>query len=227
MSKYEVLEAIHKNGVVAIVRGIDPKQMNSIADVLYRGGVRIIEVTFNTPSALESIQNLAKLYSNKMIIGAGTVLDAPTARTAILSGAQFILSPSLHTDVIQMCNKYDILAVPGVLTPTEAITAWELGAEIVKIFPAGVVGPSYIRQLLGPLNQLKIMVVGGVNEENFGSFIQAGAIGAGIGNDLVNCKLVDAEEYDEIYQRAKHFTEIFKKFKQTEKGEITNESCCV
>jgi 2-dehydro-3-deoxyphosphogluconate aldolase / (4S)-4-hydroxy-2-oxoglutarate aldolase len=217
MSEYEVLEAIRKTGVVSIVRGTTPEQMNGIADALYRGGVRIIEVTFNTPNASEIIKNLTKLYSDKMIIGAGTVLDAQTARTAILSGAQFILSPSLHADVIQMCNKYNILAVPGVFTPTEAITAWELGAKIVKIFPAGIVGPNYIKQLLGPLNQLRIMVVGGINEENFGSFMQAGAMGAGIGSDLVNRKLADAEDYDEIYRRAKHFTEIFEEYKQIEK----------
>jgi 2-dehydro-3-deoxyphosphogluconate aldolase/(4S)-4-hydroxy-2-oxoglutarate aldolase len=209
MNDYEVLDTIAKSGVVAIVRGTTLEQMDKIADALYRGGVRMIEVTFNTPGAAEIIKSLTKSYSDKMIIGAGTVLDAETARTAILSGAQFVLSPSLHGDVIQMCNKYNVLAVPGVFTPTEAITAWELGARVVKVFPAGPVGPSYVKQLLGPLDQLKIIVVGGINEENFGSFIQAGAIGAGIGSDLVNRKLADEGDYDEIYRRAKHFRKIF------------------
>jgi 2-dehydro-3-deoxyphosphogluconate aldolase/(4S)-4-hydroxy-2-oxoglutarate aldolase len=216
MSEYEVLKAIQETGVVAIARGTTIEQMNRIVDALYRGGVRIIEVAFNTPNASEIIRNLTKLYSDKMIIGAGTVLDAPTARTAILSGAQFVLSPSLHSDVIQMSNKYNVLAVPGVFTPTEAVTAWELGARVIKVFPAGILGPNYIKQLLGPLDQLKIMVVGGIDEENFGHFIQAGAIGAGIGSNLVDRKLADAGDYDEIYRRAKHFIEIFQKYKEKE-----------
>lgn len=218
MSEYQVLKEMDKSGVVAIIRGTMPEKINKVAEALYSGGVRIIEVTFNTPSAGEMIQDLTNNYSEKLMIGAGTVLDVQTARTAILSGAQFILSPSLHSDVIQMCNKYNVLAVPGVLTPTEAITAWELGAKIVKVFPAGVVGPSYIKQLLGPLDQLKIMAVGGIHEENFGSFIQAGATGAGIGGALVNQRLVDIEDYDEIYRRAKHFTEMFQEYKSTKKG---------
>lgn len=217
MSEYEVLQAIDKMGVVAIVRGTTLEQMNNIANALYRGGVRLIEVTFNTPGAAEIIKSLREHYSEKMIIGAGTVLDGETARTAILSGAQFILSPSLHADVIRMCNKYNVLAVPGVLTPTEAITAWELGARIIKVFPAGVAGPNYIKQLLGPLDQLKIMVVGGINENNFGLFLKAGAVSAGIGSDLVNRKLADVGNYDEIYRRAMHFTEIFKEHKVTGK----------
>lgn len=218
MSEYQVLKEMDKSGVVAIIRGTMPEKINKVAEALYSGGVRIIEVTFNTPSAGEMIQDLTNNYSEKLMIGAGTVLDVQTARTAILSGAQFILSPSLHSDVIQMCNKYNVLAVPGVLTPTEAITAWELGAKIVKVFPAGVVGPSYIKQLLGPLDQLKIMAVGGIHEENFGFFIQAGATGAGIGGALVNQRLVDIEDYDEIYRRAKHFTEMFQEYKSTKKG---------
>lgn len=211
MNEYEVLDAISKNGVVAIVRGTTQEQMSTIVDALYRGGIRIIEVTFNTPNASEIIQNLTKCYADKMIIGAGTVLDAETARIAILSGAQFILSPSLNDEVIKMCNRYNILAVPGVFTPTEAVRAWELGAKIVKVFPAGIVGASYIKQLLGPLNQLRIIVVGGINEANFPSYIKAGAIGAGIGGELVNRKLADSEEYEEIYRRAQNFMEIFKK----------------
>lgn len=226
MSEYQVLEEMDKSGVVAIIRGTMPEKIDKVVKALYSGGVRNIEVTFNTPSAAEIIQHLTNKYSEKLTIGAGTVLDAQTARTAILSGAQFILSPSLHTDVIQMCNRYNVLAVPGVFTPTEAITAWELGAKMVKVFPAGVVGPSYIKQLLGPLDQLKIMAVGGINEENFGSFIQAGAIGAGIGSALVSQRLVDTEDYDEIYRRAKHFTEVFQRYK-SKKGEMKSESSCI
>ncbi|MCH3965103.1 MAG: bifunctional 4-hydroxy-2-oxoglutarate aldolase/2-dehydro-3-deoxy-phosphogluconate aldolase [Clostridium sp.] len=214
MDKYKILQQIKKNGVISIVRGTTFEQINKIADALYRGGVRLIEVTFNTPGASKMIESLTQSYSDKMIIGAGTVIDGETARIAILSGAQFILSPSLHSDVIQMCNKYDILAVPGVFTPTEAITAWRLGAEIVKIFPAATIGSNYIKQLLGPLKQLKIMAVGGISEENFTSFIQSGAIGAGIGSDLVDKKLADAENYDEIYRRAKNFTDIFNNIKK-------------
>lgn len=208
MPEYRVLEELRRTGIVAIVRGAAPEQMSRIADALYQGGVRLMEVTFNTPCAAESIQQLTKAYADKMIIGAGTVLDAPTARTAILSGAQFVLSPSLHVDVIRMCHKYNVLAVPGVFTPTEAVAAWELGVWVIKVFPAGVLGAAYIKQLMGPLDQLNIMVVGGIKAGNLPDFLRAKAMSAGIGSELVNQRLVDEGNYEEIYQRAKSFVGI-------------------
>ena len=186
MNEIEVLQKIKEYGVIAIVRGTKADQMKKIAQALYEGGVRIIEVTFNTENVQEMIKELTEEFKGRMIIGAGTVLDAASARAAILCGAEFVLSPSCHLDVIQICQKYSVLAIPGIMTPTEAVQAWEAGARIVKVFPAATLGPSYIQQLLGPLNQLEVMVVGGINADNLQDFLKNGAISAGIGSDLVN-----------------------------------------
>ncbi|SFG78853.1 bifunctional 4-hydroxy-2-oxoglutarate aldolase/2-dehydro-3-deoxy-phosphogluconate aldolase [Sporolactobacillus nakayamae] len=209
MNDYEVLQKIKENGICAIVRGTTSDKMCKIADALLEGGVTTIEVTFNTPGAAEMIQELVQKYSDRMLIGAGTVLDSETAKVAIVSGASFILSPTLNVEMIKTCQRYSVLPVPGVTTPTEALTAWENGARIVKVFPAGVLGPNYIKQLKGPLSQIEMMAVGGVNVENFGDFIKAGATSAGIGGELVNKKLVEANDFKTITERAASFVKVF------------------
>lgn len=210
MKDYEVLDKIKRLGICAIVRGTSADKLCRIADSLLEGGVRMIEVTFNTPGAAEMIQELVKKYSDEMIIGAGTVLDSDTARIAILSGASFILSPTFNLEMVKTCQRYSVLPVPGISTPTEAMTAWESGAQIVKVFPAGVFGPQYIKQLKGPLSQIEMMAVGAINTDNFGDFIKAGACSAGLGSDLVNNKLVEEGKFDEITKRAAKFVNIFK-----------------
>ena len=210
MKDYQVLDGIKKQGICAIVRGTSADTSCRIADALLEGGVRTVEVTFNTPGAVGMIQELAKKYGDEMLIGAGTVLDSDTARIAILSGASFILSPTLNVEMVKMCKRYSILPVPGVLTPTEALTAWENGTQIVKIFPAGVLGPKYIEQLKGPLSQIEMMAVGGINMENFADFIRAGACSAGIGGELVNRRLVEEGKFDEITKRAAAFVSVLK-----------------
>lgn len=213
MKDFEVLQKIKENGVVSIIRGTKPDQIKKTVQALYEGGIRIIEVTYNTPGAPEIIKELTEEFADRMIIGAGTVLDPESARSAILSGAQFILSPSLNKDVIQMCQRYSVLTVPGVMTPTEAVQAWQAGAHIVKVFPAVNLGPTFIKQLLGPLNQIEIMVVGGMNADNFAEYLKNGACSVGIGSDLVNAKEVDDEKYDEIEEKAKCYVNIFQEYK--------------
>ncbi|TDT63612.1 bifunctional 4-hydroxy-2-oxoglutarate aldolase/2-dehydro-3-deoxy-phosphogluconate aldolase [Fonticella tunisiensis] len=213
MSDVQVLNGIKEHGVCAIVRGTSADSLCKIADSLLEGGVKTIEVTFNTPGAAQMIEELVKKYGKEMLIGAGTVLDSETARTAILSGASFILSPTLNIEMIRMCQRYSVLPVPGVSTPTEALTAWENGARIVKVFPAGVFGPNYIKQLKGPLPQIDMMAVGAINLENFADFIKAGASSAGIGGELVNKKLVDEGNFAEISRRARAFVNAFKEIK--------------
>jgi len=210
MDKYEVLKEIKEQGVCAIVRGTSPDTLCRVADALLKGEVKTIEVTFNTPGAVGMIEELVKRYNDQMLIGAGTVLDSDTARIAILSGAAFILSPTLDLGVIKTCSRYSVLAVPGISTPTEALTAWENGAQIVKVFPAGIFGPKYIKQLRGPLAQIDMMAVGAINLENFGEFIKAGACSAGIGGELVNKKLVEEGRFDEISERAAAFVSAFR-----------------
>ncbi|MBP8983659.1 bifunctional 4-hydroxy-2-oxoglutarate aldolase/2-dehydro-3-deoxy-phosphogluconate aldolase [Coprothermobacter proteolyticus] len=213
MKDYEVLSKIKELGVCAIVRGTSAESLFRIADALIEGGIGAIEVTFDTPGAPHMVEELAKKYSNRILIGAGTVLDPETARIAILSGARFILAPSLNIDVVRTCQRYSVLPVPGILTPTEAVLARENGVQLVKVFPAGVMGPNYIKQLKSPLPQVEMMAVGAINTENFADFIKAGACSAGIGSDLVNKKLVEEGNFSEITRRAKTFTDIFAEIK--------------
>ncbi|WP_213818239.1 bifunctional 4-hydroxy-2-oxoglutarate aldolase/2-dehydro-3-deoxy-phosphogluconate aldolase [Garciella nitratireducens] len=213
MKDYEVLQKINEYGICAIVRGISSDKMCNIAEALLKGGVKIVEVTFNTFGAAQMIQELVEKYGNNMLVGAGTVLDPETAKIAISSGAQFILSPTLNLNVIKMCQRYSVLPIPGITTPTEALTAWENGVQIVKVFPAGVLGSNYIKQLKGPLGQINMMAVGAINTSNVSDFIKAGANSAGIGGGLVDNKLVKEGKFDEIKQRARIFVEAFQNAK--------------
>jgi len=201
----EILDEIGKARVVSIVRGIAHEDLKHVADALYEGGIRAIEVTLDTPAALKMIEELKSEYSTKMIIGAGTVLDAETARSAILSGADFVLSPTLSTGVIEMCHRYSKVAVPGALTPTEILTAWEAGAQIVKVFPARVFGPAYIKDIKGPLAQIELMPVGGVSLDNAAEFIKCGAFALGVGSEMVSRTKVAAKDFDSIRDTAAAF----------------------
>lgn len=205
-----IFNKIEETGIVSIIRGVGEGKISDTVNALFEGGIRILEITFDTPGAAKMIEKIKNEYAGKITIGAGTVLDPETARTAILSGADFVLSPSLNTKVIEMCNRYNKLAVPGVLTPTEIVCALEAGAEIVKLFPARVFGPSYIKDIKGPLKQAEIMAVGGVNLENAAEFIRQGAIALGIGSELVNIRLVEEGNFNRITQNASAFIEKVK-----------------
>lgn len=205
-----ILNCIAQTGIVSIIRGIDEAYIDNTVKALYNGGIRNVEITFDTPGAVRMIENVKNLFGEKMLVGAGTVLDAETARTAILSGADFILSPSLSAGVIEMCSRYGKLAVPGVLTPTEVITAWELGAQLVKIFPAGAFGPTYIKDIKAPLKQIEIMAVGGINISNAAEFIKSGAMSVGVGSELVNRRIVYEGNYDLITKNSIQFVESIK-----------------
>ncbi|WP_313560007.1 bifunctional 4-hydroxy-2-oxoglutarate aldolase/2-dehydro-3-deoxy-phosphogluconate aldolase [Ruminiclostridium cellobioparum] len=206
----DILNCIAQTGIVSIIRGIDEAYIDNTVKALYNGGIRNVEITFDTPGAVRMIENVKNLFGEKMLVGAGTVLDAETARTAILSGADFILSPSLSAGVIEMCSRYGKLAVPGVLTPTEIITAWELGAQLVKIFPAGALGPTYIKDIKAPLKQIEIMAVGGINISNAAEFIRSGAMSVGVGSELVNRRIVYEGNYDLITKNSIQFVESIK-----------------
>ena len=206
----DILNCIAQTGIVSIIRGIDEAYIDNTVKALYNGGIRNVEITFDTPGAVRMIENVKNLFGEKMLVGAGTVLDAETARTAILSGADFILSPRLSAGVIEMCSRYGKLAVPGVLTPTEIITAWELGAQLVKIFPAGAFGPTYIKDIKAPLKQIEIMAVGGINISNAAEFIRSGAMSVGVGSELVNRRIVYEGNYDLITKNSIQFVESIK-----------------
>jgi 2-dehydro-3-deoxyphosphogluconate aldolase / (4S)-4-hydroxy-2-oxoglutarate aldolase len=211
MDKREKLNLIRETGVIAIMRAQNPDQLIAAAGAIQGGGVRVIEVTMTTPGALNVIAEAARRFGREVLFGAGTVLDPETARSAILAGAGFIVAPTLNLDVIALCNRYGVPVLPGCFTPTEMLTAWEAGADMIKLFPAEVGGPGLIKALLAPLPQLQIVPVGGVDLNTAAAFIRNGAVALGVGGSLISQKLLDAGEMDELTRRAAAFIEEVKK----------------
>ena len=211
MKEDRPLEFIHEAGVVAIMRAKSSDQLLAAAAAILEGGVRAIEVTMTTPNALEVINQATTRLGDNVLFGAGSVLDSETARAAILAGAQFIVCPTLNLGTIETCKRYSIPVVPGAYTPTEILTAWQAGATMVKVFPASIGGPGYIKAVKAPLPQVKLSAVGGVDLDNMADFIRAGCEGVGVGSDLVNQKLLDAKDFREITERARRFREEYHK----------------
>jgi 2-dehydro-3-deoxyphosphogluconate aldolase/(4S)-4-hydroxy-2-oxoglutarate aldolase len=205
MNKSEKLNLIRETGIVAIMRAKSSEQLIAAADAIKAGGVSVIEVTMTTPGALNVIETAKEKYGEAVLFGAGSVLDPETARAAILAGADFIVAPTLNLDSIVLCNRYSIPIMPGCYTPTEALTAWEAGADMIKFFPASFGGASLVKAILAPLPHLEIIPVGGVNLDTAADFIRKGAAALGVGSSLVNQKLLDANDLDELTQRAKAF----------------------
>ena len=194
-------------GVIAVLRTDSPSQLVSTARALAQGGVWSVEVTMTTPGALDVIKEAVGQLKGKAIIGVGSVLDTQTARAAILAGAEFVVSPILDPDMILLVNRYGKVVIPGAFTPTEILEAWEAGADAVKIFPASVGGPSYLKAIKGPLPQVKLVPTGGVSLETAGDFIKAGAEMVAAGGKLVPPKEIVAGMFDEITERARKFVE--------------------
>lgn len=188
-------------GVVAIIRKVDSDHLRGLADALVEGGVRAVEVTLNTPGALAMIEALAA--DPRLLVGAGTVLDPESARLAILAGARLIVTPTVDPAVIRTARRYGALALPGAMTPTEILLAWESGADVVKVFPASVVGPRYFKEVKAPLDQVRLMATGGITPENAADFVRAGADLLGVGSSLVSAQDVAAGAYGAIAERAR------------------------
>ena len=194
-------------GVVAVIRLQDSSKLRAVIDALAAGGVKALEVTMTVPRAIELIGEIAPTLPPDFVIGAGTVVDPDTAHAAILAGARFIVGPVLRPAVIDVCHRYDVAVMPGCFSPTEILTAWEAGADVVKVFPATALGPSYFKDIRGPLPQLKLMPTGGVSLENAGDWIRAGAVAIGVGTALVDAKTVAAGDFAAISDRAARFVE--------------------
>ncbi len=205
MDKREMMELIQKTGVIAIMRAKSSDQLLAAADAIKAGGVQAIEVTMTTPGALDVIRQATERYGADVLFGAGSILDPESARAAILAGAQFVVCPTLNLKTIEICHRYSIPVVPGAYTPTEILTAWEAGADMVKVFPASVGGPDYFKAIKGPLPQVKLVPVGGVELENTADFIRAGADAVGVGSALVSQKLLDAGDFATLTERARRF----------------------
>ncbi len=209
MSKDQILASILEIGIVPIVRADSAEQALQAAKAICRGGIRALEVTMTVPGAIRVLEKVADEFGDQIALGAGTVLDPETARSCMLAGAKFFVSPSVSVPTIEMCNRYSMVAIPGALTPTEVVRAWEAGADLVKIFPAGNAGgPSYIKALKAPLPQVLMVPTGGVRIENAAEFFQAGASAVAVGADIVGKKELATGDYDGIAEKARRFLEV-------------------
>jgi 2-dehydro-3-deoxyphosphogluconate aldolase / (4S)-4-hydroxy-2-oxoglutarate aldolase len=207
-------ETIADNGLVAIVRLDDLSAAVPLTEALLRGGVKSVEFTFTNPLAGRVIEQVRSALDGKANVGAGTVLDPETARIAILAGAEFVVTPTLNLPTIALCNRYGVPTVIGAFTPTEILTAWQAGATYVKVFPASVVGPQYLKDVRGPLPQVKLIPTGGVSIENAAAFIRSGASAIAVGSNLVDASTVSAEQWTVLEERARQFSQAIRAARQ-------------
>jgi 2-dehydro-3-deoxyphosphogluconate aldolase / (4S)-4-hydroxy-2-oxoglutarate aldolase len=216
MNKIDVLQRIRDTGLLPVVRAESADLAMRAVEAIMAGGLNVLEVTMTVPGAVRVIEELADRYGNEALIGAGTVLDAETARACMLAGAQFIVSPSLNEDTIACCRRYGVAILPGALTPTEVVRAWQAGADAVKVFPAGAVGgASYIKALKAPLPQVELVPTGGVSLKTAADFIKAGAMALGVGADLIDTKALREDQSQLITERARQFLQIVRDARQT------------
>jgi 2-dehydro-3-deoxyphosphogluconate aldolase / (4S)-4-hydroxy-2-oxoglutarate aldolase len=214
-TKEKSLEKIRAVGLIPIVRAPSSEDASLAAEAIIRGGIGIAEVTMTVPHALRVMERVAEKYGNDVLLGAGTILDAETCRAAILAGAEFIVTPSLDLRVIEMAHRYSKPCFPGTLTPTEVVTAWQAGADMVKIFPCGPVGgPQYIKALKGPLPHIEMVPTGGVSLETAAPFIKAGATAIAVGGELVDLKSLREGKLDVVTERSKQFLEAVRSAKK-------------
>jgi 2-dehydro-3-deoxyphosphogluconate aldolase/(4S)-4-hydroxy-2-oxoglutarate aldolase len=209
MNKAEVIQRIREIGVIPVVRATSADEAMRAIDAIREGGVSVLEITMTVPGAVGVIEQVAKACGNDALVGAGTVLDAETARICILSGAQFVVSPALNIETIECCRRYGIAIMPGALTPTEVVTAWTAGADFVKVFPAGALGgASYLKALKAPLPQIELVPTGGVSLKTAADFIKAGASALGVGADLVDLQALRDGQANLITERARQYVQL-------------------
>lgn len=211
MEKREVFGRMMSEGLIPIVRVTTAQEAIDVADAIKEGGVNFIEITMSVQGAIDVIKELTLKYKDEIIMGAGTVLDPETGRAALLAGAQFIVSPTLNLDLIHLAHRYSAVVIPGTMTPTEILTAWNAGADMVKVFPAAQVGgPEYIRAIRGPLPQILLVPTGGVNLQNAGAFIKAGATALGVGGELVDKKALKEKKLHIITENTRAFLKVIR-----------------
>ncbi|MFD2368707.1 bifunctional 4-hydroxy-2-oxoglutarate aldolase/2-dehydro-3-deoxy-phosphogluconate aldolase [Brevibacillus sp. GCM10020057] len=211
LSKSEQLEKLVEGGVIAVVRRIPAEKIERVAESLVRGGITALEITVDSEDAFGSIERLSRKLDGRAIVGAGTVTDAESAVMAIRSGAEFLFSPSLHQDVIRIASHHGKISVPGVLTPTEMITAIEWGADLVKLFPAASFSPAYLKAVKAPFPHIPIIPTGGIDERNVQAFIAAGAAAVGVGGKLVDGGAIAAGDFAALENAARAYVELVKK----------------
>jgi len=210
MSREDDMRRVLDCGIVAVVRSAESAPLVDVCRALADGGVDVAEITFTVPDALDVLKAARKALGDRMLLGAGTVLDPETARAAFLAGAEYIVSPSLDLEVIAMARRYGKLVMPGCFTPTEITKAWQAGADNIKVFPAEVVGPAFFKAVRGPLPQVRMMPTGGVDLNTAASFLEAGACCLGIGSQLIDPKAVSSRKFELISEKAAKYRDIIK-----------------
>ena len=216
MNKSETIQRIKDIGLVPVVRAASADEAMRAVEAIKAGGVSVLEITMTVPGAVGAIEEVARRFAGEVVVGAGTVLDAETARICILAGAEFIVSPSLNLDTIACCRRYGIAVLPGALTPTEVVQAWTAGADFVKVFPAGAMGgASYLKALKAPLPQIELVPTGGVSLKTAADFIKAGASALGVGADLVDVQALRAGDGHVITERARQYVQIVKEARKS------------
>ena len=218
MTVDEIKEVVEREKIIAIVRGIAAEKCMKVADALYEGGIRLMEITFNQkdPSSFQTtadcIAAIGKAYEGRMLVGAGTVITVEQVEMAAKAGAKYIISPDTNVDVIHRTVELGMVSMPGALTPSEVLTAHRAGAGFVKMFPISNFGPAYVKAIRAPISHVKMMAVGGINEKNLADYLQVGMVGAGIGGNLANKTWIDNGEFYKITETAKALVEIAKQF---------------
>lgn len=208
MARSKHLERILDLGIVAVVRAPDGSRLVEVVRALHEGGIDVAEITMTVPDALDVLRQVRRELGDKVLLGAGTVLDAETARAVLLAGAEFVVAPTVDLETIRLCRRYDKVVMPGAFTPTEILMAWQAGADIVKVFPADVVGPAFFKAMQGPLPQVRLMPTGGVNLTTAASFLQAGACCLGLGNQLVEPQALARGDMVRIRDLARQYVEL-------------------
>jgi 2-dehydro-3-deoxyphosphogluconate aldolase/(4S)-4-hydroxy-2-oxoglutarate aldolase len=206
-ARTETVRQIEQLGVVAVIRLRDPGKLRAVVDAIVAGGVRALEVTMTVPGAVELIRGLAPTLPEGFLLGAGTVIDAGTARAVVDAGARFVISPVFRPEVIAACHECGVPVAPGCFTPTEILDAHEAGADIVKLFPATTLGPQYIKDVRAPLPQVKLMPTGGVSPDNAGDWIRAGAVAVAAGSSLLDAAAIESGRFDVVTANARRFVE--------------------
>ena len=214
--KSDVIRRIRDTGIIPVVRATSADEAMRAVDAIREGGISILEITMTVPGAIDVIAKVTERFGNDALVGAGTVLDPATAKACVDSGAQFVVSPALNLETIACCRELGVAVMPGALTPTEVVQAWNAGADFVKVFPAGAVGgASYLKALKAPLPQIELVPTGGVSLKTAADFIKAGAAALGVGADLVDIKAIREGQAALITERAKQFVEIVREARAT------------
>jgi 2-dehydro-3-deoxyphosphogluconate aldolase/(4S)-4-hydroxy-2-oxoglutarate aldolase len=216
MTKDDQIAMMLKHKIIAVVRSPDSGKLVDVAKALLDGGAPVMEITFTVPNALKVLEDVRRALGDQVLLGAGTVLDPETARCALLAGAEFIVSPTVNLDVITLCRRYDKAVLPGAFTPTEILTAWQHGADIVKVFPAEIGGPASFKSLKGPLPQVRMMPTGGVDLNTAAGFLKAGACCLGLGSSLVDKDAIQRGDFAKIRSTAEQYVAIVDEFARRE-----------